>query len=157
MGGRAMTETTAPAMRAPMPISFWVVAGLSLLWNLFGAYDYLMTRSRNEPYLSAMGDPKAVLAWIDSFPLWLQLCWGMGVWGAVAGSLLLLAKSRLAVPAFLLSLMGAVGSLMFQATDRAVPAAFDSSGRLIMPVVIVAVAGFLWQFSRLERAKGMLR
>ena len=152
-----MNETTAPAMRAPMPISFWVVAGLSLLWNLFGAYDYLMTRTRNEAYLSAMGDPKAVLAWIDSFPLWVQLCWGMGVWGAVAGSLLLLARSRFAVHAFLLSLIGAVGSLVFQATDSNVPAAFDSSARLVLPVVIVAVAAFLWQFSSRERAKGLLR
>lgn len=152
-----MNETTVPAMRAPMPISFWVVAGLSLLWNLFGAYDYVMTRSRSEAYLSAMGDPKAVLAWIDSFPLWVQLCWGLGVWGAVAGSLLLLARSRFAVQAFLLSLIGAVGSLVFQATDSDVPAAFDSSGRLILPVVIVAVAAFLWQFSSRERAKGMLR
>ena len=152
-----MNETTAPAMRAPMPISFWVVAGLSLLWNLFGAYDYLMTRSRNEVYLSAMGDPKTVLAWIDGFPLWVQLCWGMGVWGAVAGSLLLLARSRFAVPAFLLSLIGAIGSLIFQATASDVPAAFDSSARLVLPLVIVAVAAFLWQFSRLERAKGTLR
>ena len=152
-----MNETTAPAIKASMPISFWVVAGLSLLWNLFGAYDYLMTRSRNEAYLSAMGDPKAVLAWIDSFPLWVQLCWGLGVWGAVTGSLLLLARSRFAVHAFLLSLLGAVGSLIFQATDSAVPAAFDSSGRLVLPLVIVAVAGFLWQFSRQERAKGTLR
>ena len=117
-----MTETTAPAMKPPMPISFWVVAGLSLLWNLFGAYDYLMTRIRNEVYLSAMGDPKAVLAWIDGFPLWVQLCWGMGVWGAVAGSLLLLGRSRLAVPAFLISLVGAVGSLMFQAIASDIPA-----------------------------------
>jgi hypothetical protein len=152
-----MTETTAPAMKVPMPISFWVVAGLSLLWNLFGAYDYLMTRTRNEGYLSAMGDPKAVLAWIDTFPLWVQLCWGMGVWGAVAGSLLLLARSRFAVHAFLLSLIGAAGSLVFQATDSTVPAAFDSSARLVLPVVIVAVAAFLWQFSSRERAKGMLR
>lgn len=152
-----MTETTAPAIEAPMPISFWVVAGLSLLWNLFGAYDYLMTRTRNEAYLSAMGDPKAVLAWIDSFPLWLQVCWGAGVWGAVAGSLLLLARSRFAVNAFLLSLVGAVGSLAFQATASDIPAAFDSSARLALPLMIIAVAAFLWQFSCRERAKGMLR
>lgn len=152
-----MTETTSPAMKAPMPLSFWIVAGLSLLWNLFGAYDYLMTRTRNEAYLSAMGDPKAVLAWIDSFPLWLQVCWGLGVWGAVAGSVLLLARSRMAVPAFLISLIGALGSLLFQATASNVPAAFDSSARLVLPAVIVAVAAFLWQFASRERAKGSLR
>lgn len=152
-----MTDTNAPTPKATMPFSFWVVAGLSLLWNLFGSYDYLMTRTRNEAYLSAMGDPKAVLAWIDSFPLWLQVCWGMGVWGAVAGSVLLLARSRFAVPAFLISLIGAVGSLIFQLSASNVPAAFDSSARLVLPVVIVAVAAFLWQFSRRERAKGTLR
>lgn len=152
-----MTDSTAPARRAPMPLSFWIVAGLSLLWNLFGAYNYLMTRSRNEAYLSAMGDPKAVLAWIDGFPLWLQVCWGLGVWGAVAGSGLLLAQSRFSVPVLLVSLVGAIGSLLIQATTSTVPAAFESSSRLVLPVVIVAVAAFLWQFASRERAKGMVR
>jgi len=139
------------------PLSFWVVGALSLLWNGFGAYDYLMTRMRNEAYLGQSGDAKAMLAWIDGLPLWLQLCWGLGVWGAVAGSVLLLARSRFAVPAFLASLLGAIGSLAYQFTASNMPAGLDGPGRLIMPIVIVAVAAFLWQFARREVENGTLR
>ena len=62
--------------------------------------DYTMTRLRNLDYLSSAGDPQVLLAWIDGFPLWAQAAWALGVWGSVAGSLLLLLRSRHAVLAF---------------------------------------------------------
>jgi hypothetical protein len=32
---------------AKAPVHLWIVGFLSLLWNGFGCYDYLMTRMRN--------------------------------------------------------------------------------------------------------------
>ena len=55
-----------------------------------------------------------MLAWIDAFPIWAQFGWGLGVWGGLAGSVLLLLRSRWAVWAFGLSLLGAVLGLGYQ-------------------------------------------
>ena len=58
-------------------------ASLALLWNCFGCFDYLMTQMRNTDYLaSAMPsvDPNAMLAWVDSLPIYAQIGWGLGVW-----------------------------------------------------------------------------
>ena len=149
-----MDQATA---RQKPPLSFWVVSILGLIWNAFGGFDYLMTRTRNVDYLAQAGDPQVVLAWIDSFPLWAQICWGLGVWGSIAGSVLLLLRSRHAVNAFLVSLVGALGSFSYQLLMSDVPASLDTTGGKIIPIVILAIVAFLWQFSKREVAKGLLR
>ena len=149
-----MDQATA---RQKPPLSFWVVSILGLIWNAFGGFDYWMTRTRNVDFLAQAGDPQVVLAWIDSFPLWAQICWGLGVWGSVAGSVLLLLRSRHAVNAFLVSLVAAVLSFSYQLFISDVPASLDTTGGKVIPIVILAIVAFLWQFSKREVAKGLLR
>ena len=97
------------------PTHLWLVGGLATLWNAFGAYDYTMTRMGNLEYLSQFGaDGGEILAWIDGFPMWAQIGWGLGVWMGLLGSVLLLLRSRWAVPAFGLSLVGMVLSFGYQ-------------------------------------------
>ena len=36
------------------PVHLWIAGLLSLAWNGFGCYDYLMTRMRNEDYFRSM-------------------------------------------------------------------------------------------------------
>ena len=75
------------ATQVRTPVHLWIVGALALLWNGFGAYDYLMTRMRNTDYLAAMMptvDPNAALAWVDGFPIWAQIGWALGVWGGLA-------------------------------------------------------------------------
>ena len=149
-----MDQATA---RQKPPLSFWVVSILGLIWNAFGGFDYWMTRTRNVDYLAQAGDPQVVLAWIDSFPLWAQICWGLGVWGSIAGSVLLLLRSRHAVSAFLVSLVAALLSFSYQLLISDVPASLDTTGGKVIPIVILAIVAFLWQFSKREVAKGLLR
>lgn len=151
-------QTTAPATAAPK--SLYVVGALALLWNGFGSYDYLMTRMRNTDYLASMMptvDPNAILAWVDAFPIWAQFGWGLGVWGGVLGAILLLARSRWAVPVFALSLIGAVLGLGYQIV--AAPPLPGAEGPMveIMPFVIIAVAAALFVYARAMRAKAVLR
>lgn len=138
------------------PLSFWVVAILSLAWNAMGGIDYTMTRLRNVDYLKSAGDPQVILAWVDSFPVWAQIGWALGVWGSVAGSVLLLARSRHAVNTFLVSLLGALVSFGYQ-FSHTLPPGMDSTSGKAMPVLIMLVVVFLWQFSRKEAAHGTLR
>ncbi len=96
---------------AKAPVHLWVVGVLALMWNAIGVTDYVMMRSRNEAYFrSVMPDLNlgAALAYMDSMPLLAAIGWALGVWGALAGTLLLLARSRYAVVALVVSLIGAV-------------------------------------------------
>src|SRR5215207_1093491 len=95
---------------AKAPAHLWIVGALALLWNGFGAYDYLMTRTKGADYVETMmpGTGDAVVSYINSFPIWVSFGWGLGVWMGVAGAILLLMRNRLAVIAFGLSLAGAI-------------------------------------------------
>lgn len=71
---------------------------LSLLWNAGGAFDYLMTVTRNEAYQASFTPEQ--LAYFSSFPLWATAAWAVAVWASVAGSAALLLRRRWAVPVF---------------------------------------------------------
>ncbi|MDE2435811.1 MAG: hypothetical protein KGM49_06095 [Sphingomonadales bacterium] len=140
---------------ARIPASYWVVTVLGALWNSFGAYDYTMTRMRNVEYLRAAGDPQVILGWIDSFPLWAQAAWGLGVWGSVAGSVLMILRSRHAATAFIVSLVGAVVSFGYQLSHT--PPELSSTAGKVLPVVICAIVLFLWRYSRKSAEQGIQR
>lgn len=140
------------------PAHLWVVGLASLLWNAFGAYDYVMTRLRDVDYLGSMGiDPNVMLAYVDSLPIWTQLGWGLGVWASVLGSVLLLLRSRYAAHAFIAAILGMVLSLGWQLIDSAAPAEMKQGAMAYVPLVIIAVGvAQLWYASR-QRAAGVLR
>ena len=148
------------AARDRTPVHLWIVGALALLWNAFGCYDYLMTRLRNTDYLAGMMptvDPNAVLAWIDAFPIWAQFGWGLGVWGGLAGAILLLLRSRWAVLAMGLSLFGALLGLGYQALAAPPLQGMESAMADAMPYVIIGIALALFVYARAMRAKGVLR
>lgn len=137
------------------PRWYWVVAGLSCLWNAFGCLDYTMTATRNAAYLSAF--PPEMIEYIDSFPFWLMICWALGTWGALAGSILLLARSRLAIVAFLVSLFGLFVTTVYQALDTRPEGVEQTGADTAITAVIWAIAVFLLWFSVRMRARGILR
>lgn len=139
------------------PTHLWIVGVLSLLWNCVGGVDYTMTRLRNADYLSQMGDANAILAYIDGMPIYAQVGWGLGVWGALLGSVLLLMRSRYAVHAFAVSLVGAVVSLGSQYFGPPPPAGMDSGMTKYMPLVIIALAAAQLWYAMRERKTGVLR
>jgi len=146
--------------RARTPVHLWIIGGLAAVWNAFGCYDYLMTRMRDTDYLAKMMptvDPNAMLAWVDSFPIWAQFGWGLGVWAGLAGSVLLLIRSRWAVWALGLSLVGAVVSLGYQIVAAPPLVGAEDPMFEIMPFVIIAVAAALFLYARAMEKKGVLR
>ena len=140
------------------PMHLWVVGGLAVLWNAFGSIDYLMTRLRNLDWLSqGGGDPQAMLAWVDSFPIWAQFGWGLGVWMGLFGSILLLMRHRWAVPVLGLSLLGAVLGLGYQIFMSPPPAPMNEGPMALLPWIIILVAALLVLYARAMNNKGVLR
>lgn len=88
------------------PKHMWVVGIVALLWNATAAFDYLMTQTKNESYMSQFTAEQ--LAFFYDFPSWVVASWAIAVWGGVLGAVLLLLRKRLAVPAFLVSLIAMV-------------------------------------------------
>jgi len=151
-----MTDTTR--MTTATPWHLWAVGVLSLLWNGFGAYDFIMTTTQGEAYMRSAGFDQAMIDYYMAMPAWMYAPWILGVWGAVIGSILLLIRNRLAVWAFAASLLGAVVSLVygqFINPPPALPAGMEMMS--YMPWVITAVAAFLAWYAWAMAKKGVLR
>lgn len=88
------------------PRHLWVIGVVSLLWNTMGAFDFVMTQTRNEAYMSSFTPEQ--LSFFYGFPAWVVAAWAVGVWGGVLGSLMLLFRRRQAVWIFLASLAAIV-------------------------------------------------
>jgi hypothetical protein len=136
------------------PAHLWIVGILSLLWNGFGGYDYVMTQTRNDAYLAMFTDEQR--AYFDSFPAWMEAAWALGVWGALLGSVLLLARSRYAVHAFGLSLAGLLVASIYQYLVSPMPG--ETSGAMMgvqVAIWVIAVA-LLFYAVRMQKS-GVLK
>lgn len=147
--------------RPKAPWHLWVIGIIALLWNSGGAYDYTMTQTRNEAYLRAAADNAGVpyetmMEYFTTFPAWADAFWAFGVWGAVAGSLLLLFRSRFALYGFVLSLIGLVGTSLWTFTTE-MPAEMNSPFMWVFSAIIWIVTILLAYYSHRMTKAGVLR
>lgn len=143
------------AVAARTPAHVWIVGIFATLWNGYACYEYLLTNLKNQAFLAKM--PADQLAYMASLPAWLTAFWALGVWGGLAGGLLLLIRSRYSVSAFALSLIGAVVGLGYQMfmTDR--PASMTQGAMVILPWAIILICLALFLYARAQAAKVVLR
>jgi hypothetical protein len=141
---------------AKTPVHLWIVGIISMLWNAFGAFDYTMTQLRSPIVMSQMTPEQ--IAWIENAPMITHASWAFGVWGALLGSLLLLARSRYAIWSFVLSLAGlAVNTYMQMMKPMPAGPHMDSTADLALHAAIWAVAIALLLYALAMRRKGVLR
>ncbi|MEZ5501034.1 MAG: hypothetical protein R3E77_16580 [Steroidobacteraceae bacterium] len=144
-----MNEQTATAT----PKHLWVVGILATLWNSVGCVDYFMTQTKNMNYLKAFTPEQ--IDYFGAFPAWADAAWALGVWGALAGSILLLLRQRFAVHAFGLSLLGMAVAFLYQFGLSDALALFGA-GPSLFTLVIVVIGIALFVYARKMAARGVL-
>lgn len=150
-----MTEATETTTTRT-PWHLWVVGGLSLAWNAYGAYDYVMSHTDREAYFRSMGMTDPQIAHYLAMPAWTHAAWAIGVWGAILGSGLLLLRRKWALHAFAASLAGLLASLVY-AYGLSDGAALMGTQGMVMNVVIAAACLFFIWYARAAMRKGVLR
>lgn len=149
-----MTETKTTSNT---PWHLWVVGGVSLLWNAFGGYDFVMTVTQGETYWRASGMTQPMIDYYLAMPNWMFGPWVLGVWGAVVGSVSLLARSRFAVAALGVSLFGAVGSLLYGLANPMPELPPELAVMKYMSYFIALIAGLLFWYAWSMRKRLVLR
>jgi hypothetical protein len=126
-------------IKTTTPWHVWLVGVLALLWNCISAFDYFMTTTR-----------------FYSFPMWVDISWGLYVFAGIIGALALLFRKRWAVSVFSLSLVAMVVTSLYVFATSGLTVS-GGVGALIFSALtfIVAVALLLYAL-RLAR-KGVLR
>jgi hypothetical protein len=140
--------TIAPG--AP-PAWFRILALIAVLWNAFGAFQYLSA-------VGMFGDPTVNLtdaerAAAEAIPPLVMGAFALGVFSGLAGSLGLLFRKRWAVPMLFLSLLSLAvleGYIVF------LSGALEAFGGAALPITIVAVAALLAWLAYHARQRGWL-
>ena len=140
-------------MTVKTPWHLWVVGALALLWNGYGGYDYVMTQTNNAAYLAQFTAEQR--AYFDSYPMWMEAVWAVGVWGGVLGAVLLLLRMKWAFHAFLASLIAFAISVVYgQMSDGA--ALMGTTGVVFSAAIFLIGLG-LTLYARAMTRKGVLR
>lgn len=141
-------------MRTPWHI--WVVGLIALIFNAGGAFDYVMTQTRNADYLAQFTAEE--LAYFESFPPWVQGSWALAVWAALLGAVLILLRSRWAGSAFAVSVVAMLATFThnFFLGD---PKMHEVVGpeAIWFTAVIVGLTVFFFFYARAMRLRGVLR
>ncbi|QDH35542.1 hypothetical protein [Porphyrobacter sp. YT40] len=144
--------TTDGNAQASAPWHLWVIGVLTLLFNAMGILSYMTTQLG---MLAEMGMTPEQIAFMESFPAWSTAFWALGVWGAFAGSVLLLLRSRWAVAAMVVALIGLVGTTIAETVVLDVPAGLETP--LPLKVAIWGVTLGLSFYARRMAQAGVLR
>lgn len=132
------------------PWYLWVVGAVAIAWNGFGTFLWGGTSFMPDTFL--VGLPPAHRDYVALLPAWSSLTWGLGVVGGAIGAILLLLRHRLAVPAFALSLIGAVTNTLVYLTNPPPPGFFS----LPLTIFIIGFALFLLWFAQAMRRRQVL-
>lgn len=151
-----MVSIMSDTRTTKVPWHLWAVGVVAVLWNSIGAYDYVMTMYGGMDYLRQAGMSDAFVAEFERMPGWMSVAWPLAVWSAVAGSLLLLVRSRWAFVAFVLSLVVYMANLAhnFGMSDLG---ALGGTASVAVAVAVTVSLIFLVWYSRMMGKRGILR
>ncbi|HBH88683.1 MULTISPECIES: hypothetical protein [Ponticaulis] len=135
------------------PWHLWVVGIITLLWNAFGGFDYTMTKLNVDWYMEAFTAEQ--IAYYQSLPQWFVVAWALSIWLSVAGSLLLLLKSRISTLVFVIALFSYGAALSGTFHFHPPPTLTDQD--MIISGVILAVLVFECAYSIMMKLRGFLR
>ncbi len=125
-----------------LPVWFWIVAGLALIWNLMGVTAYIQQMTISDEAVAAL--PAAEQALYTNYPAWAAGAFAIAVFGGAAGCVLLLLRKKLAMPVLGVSLAG-IAVQMFHSFVIANSMAVYGPGATIMPAMIIAIgAALVW-------------
>lgn len=148
--------TMASGTATRMPWHLWVVGIVAVLWNSIGAYDYVMTMYGGMDYLRQAGMSEAFVAAFERMPVWMSVAWPVAVWSAVLGSVMLLARSRWAFAAFVISLIVYLTNLVHNYGMSELGVLGGTAGLAIAATVTASLLFLIW-YSRMMTRRGLLR
>jgi hypothetical protein len=127
-------------------LQFRIAATASLLWNVLGCLDYILIQIRDPGYIKSF--PPELMPWIDGFPYWATAVWGLGVGASLAGSILLLLRSRRASLVFLASFAFSTAGMGYRHFSGDMPASLNTVGRRLFDLFLLATIALQFWYAR---------
>lgn len=138
------------------PWHLWAVGIIGVLWNAFGATDFIMTLVNRDAWFEMMKVSADQVALMEAMPAWTYAAWFAGTWGGLLGAVALLVRSRWALPLFGASLAGLVISLIYSYGLSDAGASMGRDGMIMYAIITAGAVFFVW-YAWVMRKRGVLR
>ncbi len=135
-------------------LSFWIIGGAALIWNLFGLIVYFMQVSASPEELAAEFTAEQV-EFMMSTPKWATSAFAIAVNAGVLGSLFLLLRKAWAVPMFVISLVAVLIQNLNSFVLNDVMALFGTTPAIIQSAIVIIGVLLIW-YSRGAKDKGWI-
>lgn len=99
---------TAPDTRRSAPWHLWFVGTLFVLLTIGGVYDYVMALGENADYFRSQNYDSDQIQYFTDYPVLPAVFWTIGVWGGLLAAILLLLRTRWALPVAVAGLLSQV-------------------------------------------------
>jgi hypothetical protein len=136
-------------------IWFWIIAVVAFVWNAMGVMRYLMQAYDTESFRAEFTEVQLIA--MDANPAWLTGLFATAVFSGLLGCILLLIRKKLAVVIFGLSLLAVLIQMIYLwlATDAI--EVFGMVNGIVMPLLVIVIAIFLYFYSKGAAQKGWLK
>ncbi len=138
-----------------IPIVFWIIAGIGLVWNLMGLGMFASELMISPDVIEAMDEARRNL--YEDSPAWLSIVYGIATICGVLGCILLLLRKKLAVPILLVSLVAVLIQMGYSILATNAVEVFGTTQAVIMPLGVIAIGAFLFYYARKSAALGWIK
>lgn len=132
-----------------VPLWFWAVAGIALLWNIMGFAIFFQELLNQEALIKDWTEPQK--EWAQGTPNWIYFVFGVSVVTGLLGSISLLIRKAWAIPLFALSLVAVLVQMIYTMVIAGGLQVMGASSA-VMPSLVIILAG-LWLFCAFQFRK----
>ena len=138
---------------AKLPITFWIISGVGLVWNLIGVMNFFGQTFMSDETMASLPQEQQDL--FQAVPSWMTIVFAIAVFSGTLASVGLLIKKAWAVPAFLTSLLFIAVQVSYNLFAVDIGAILGTSA-IFVTLSILIVGAFLYYYSKLSEKKGWL-
>ncbi len=139
-----------PTTKSAVPLWYWLIAAVALLWNLLGCVFFGIEMFAQEAAMESMTE--AQKDWARSIPGWIYLVYGLAVSTGVAGSIGLFLRKGWTIAMFAICLVAVIVQMVYTMIPGGGLQVMGPSG-LVMPSLVIGIAAALLWFSRFARSR----
>ena len=133
-----------------LPVWYWVVGVIALLWNLMGLMAFVSQRMMTKESLASLPESQQKL--YEATPTWVNVVFGIAVISGTLGCIGLLMRKHWALPVFVVSFITVLAqmSYVFMMSDTV---SVMGASQMVLPVLVTVIAAVLVWYSRFVKIR----